>query len=129
MHVSERGASWSRAIARLVPLVALCALASCGLAREIQERQFQALQNTCAAYGAGPGTQGYTDCMLRLHSEQVAEQEAQAQRNAQMEEENARRMQEVNEENLRAFSRPTYAQPMHTITCTPMGYGTTCQGY
>ena len=102
---------------------------SCGLAREVQERQFQALQNTCAAYGAGPGTQGYTDCMLRLHAEQVAEQEAQAQRNAQMEEESARRMQEVNEENLRLFSRPTYVQTMHTITCTPMGYGTTCQGY
>ena len=55
-------------------------MAGCGLAREIQERQFQALQNTCAAYGAGPGTPGYTDCMLRLHSEQVA-QAIQAQRN------------------------------------------------
>ena len=129
MNVSARGISWRSTIARLVLLVAICALASCGLAREIQERQFQALQNTCAAYGAGPGTPGYTDCMLRLHSEQAAEQEAQAQRNEQIEEENARRMQEVNEENLRAFSRPIYVQPMHTITCTPMGYGTTCQGY
>lgn len=88
MNTPTKGAFWRRHIVRLVPLVALCTLAGCGLAQEIQARQLQGLQNTCAAYGAGPGMPGYTDCMIRLHSEEVA-QAIQAQRN----------------------SRPVYAQP------------------
>ena len=98
----------------LLTLFALCTLSGCGLARQIQERQFQAQQNTCQSYGAGPGTPGYTDCMLRLHGEQVAAQQAWAQQNEQREEANAR-----------VFTRPIYV-PQPSITCQRIGTFTYC---
>lgn len=119
--------------ASLAAIGTLLALSGCAAMAEqrqrAQQQQVEQMRATCDSYGAGLGTPGYTDCMLRLRAEQDANSTAaSAQWQA-----NWRAQQQMQQDNsnatLRAMTPAPYVPQTRTTTCMPMGNMVSCSSY